>query len=77
MNLELEREARCNAAKIVSNSLQRTNNIDQIRQNRKLRSSKEVSDWVWGVTKSELIFIQFSVSGNWRSDAQDCYADTT
>lgn len=44
MDLELEHEARANAAQIVSNSLQRTGNIDQIRQNRKLKSSKEVSE---------------------------------
>lgn len=43
MDVELEREAKLNAAKIVSNILARTNSLEQMKQSRKLRASREVS----------------------------------
>lgn len=42
MDVDLEREAKQNAAKLVSSNLQRTNNLEQIKQSKKLRLNKEV-----------------------------------
>ncbi|XP_053210277.1 exocyst complex component 3-like [Panonychus citri] len=43
MDVDLEREAKQNAAKLVSSNLQRTNNLEQIKQSKKLRLNKEAA----------------------------------